>query len=304
MERLHEPVILPTKRPQPSQVAQKHTAPPPPAYSYLSPSFGPRAGQEPSVIHANNLLMSYGVNPLQLSETQFQTFQQQNPQVQRKSIEIYAQNLQEHQRAVSAGLLRPRQDPCPPLQARDMLMQHAKNLVTSADQQTEASSLQNVQGQQRVISEKAQLHFFDLDHSSQNALTIWREIQSKNLMDVELERAGKASEDVQSHPRPPQHGYSLESFSGRPVDATGGQPETMNGDQALRPARDERQYYFEITNPPRLNSGASTKPVNSESLELGGNLANESTPLLELDHETNLTVEGRRQVCILPTEYV
>ncbi|KAA6416136.1 MAG: hypothetical protein FRX48_00855 [Lasallia pustulata] len=57
----------------------------------------------PSTIHANNLLMQNGINPSTLSEVQFQSFQQQNPQVQQKSIQVYAQNLAHHQRSAMSN---------------------------------------------------------------------------------------------------------------------------------------------------------------------------------------------------------
>ena len=42
---------------------------------------------------ANQILMRNGINPEQLSQSQFQSFQAQNPQIQEKSIQVYAQNL-------------------------------------------------------------------------------------------------------------------------------------------------------------------------------------------------------------------
>ena len=67
----------------------------------------PQALQGPQMasntIHANNLLMQHGINPGGLSETQFQAFQQQNPQVQQKSIQVYAQNLAQHQRSAMSN---------------------------------------------------------------------------------------------------------------------------------------------------------------------------------------------------------
>lgn len=289
------------RHPEPSQVSTGQAAPPTPAYSRLSPSFGPRAGQEPSVIHANNLFMSHGINPMQLSETQFQSFQQQSPQVQQKSIEIYARNSAEHQRAAKAAGLT--SQPCPYPQARDMLMERAKNLVARADQHIEAFLPQNVQEQQRATSEVTQIHAFDIDSTRQTAVNIWCQIQSKMLMDMESEwRAEKASKDAQSQSSPSQHGGSTETCSNRPEDATSGLSDNWRGGQALRPSPDERQYYFEITNPPQLNIGVLTKATTQEGSGLvGERLDKETTPLLELDHETNLTIEGRRQVCILPT---
>ena len=51
-----------------------------------------------SVSVAKSLLSSHGINPGNLTENQFQSFQMQNPAVQQKSIEIYAQNLRRGQR--------------------------------------------------------------------------------------------------------------------------------------------------------------------------------------------------------------
>ena len=52
-------------------------------------------------VHANNLLMQGGINPGSLSVDQFAAFQQQNPQVQQKSIQVYAQNLAKDQQRQS-----------------------------------------------------------------------------------------------------------------------------------------------------------------------------------------------------------
>lgn len=51
-----------------------------------------------SAMNANHLLMNNGINPGNLSDSQFASFQQQNPAVQRKSIQVYAQNLAKTQR--------------------------------------------------------------------------------------------------------------------------------------------------------------------------------------------------------------
>ena len=51
--------------------------------------------------NANNMLMQGGINPVTLSEQQFAAFQQQNPQVQQKSIQVYAQNLVKNQQRQS-----------------------------------------------------------------------------------------------------------------------------------------------------------------------------------------------------------
>ena len=52
-------------------------------------------------LNANNLLMNNGINPGNLSDSQFASFQQQNPAVQQKSIQVYAQNLAKNQRQQS-----------------------------------------------------------------------------------------------------------------------------------------------------------------------------------------------------------
>lgn len=43
--------------------------------------------------NANSLLMQHGINPTNLSQPQFNSFQNQTPQVQQKSIQVYAQNI-------------------------------------------------------------------------------------------------------------------------------------------------------------------------------------------------------------------
>ena len=47
--------------------------------------------------NASGMLMQSGINPNTLSEHQFAEFQQQNPEVQQKSIQVYAQNLAKDQ---------------------------------------------------------------------------------------------------------------------------------------------------------------------------------------------------------------
>lgn len=247
--------------------------------------------------------MSHGINPVQLSETQFRAFLKQSPQVQLKSIRVYNQNLEQQQRAVKAALFTSRTDPTP--QSREKLMQLAKDLVARADQQTEALRLQYNQQQQPATSETDHMHVFDLGSKSQRASNVWCKIQSQMLMDMDIERTEKASKEDQSHSNPSQHGGSLEKSSDRPEDATSDRSENRTGGQPLPLAQDERQYYFEITNPPQLNSRVSKIAANQGAFGLGGQRpAEEPTPLLELDQETNLTIEGRRQVCILPPEDV
>ena len=64
---------------------------------------GQQVGHNPSALqaqaNANALLIQAGINPNGLSETQLNSFQQQNPAVQSKSIQVYAQNLAQHQRS-------------------------------------------------------------------------------------------------------------------------------------------------------------------------------------------------------------
>lgn len=58
-------------------------------------------GGDAAVMNANHLLMNNGINPGNLSDSQFASFQQQNPTVQQKSIQVYAQNLANNQRQQS-----------------------------------------------------------------------------------------------------------------------------------------------------------------------------------------------------------
>ena len=52
-------------------------------------------------VHANNMLIQGGINPVTLSDNQFAAFQQQNPSIQQKSIQVYAQNLAKDQQRQS-----------------------------------------------------------------------------------------------------------------------------------------------------------------------------------------------------------
>jgi hypothetical protein len=55
------------------------------------------------------LLMANGINPTSLTASQFQSFQSQNPAVQAKSIQVYAQNLaQHHQRSAMTNQAMPK----------------------------------------------------------------------------------------------------------------------------------------------------------------------------------------------------
>ena len=51
----------------------------------------------PAAANASHVLLANGINPNQLSTTQFESFQQQNPQIQARSIAVYNQNLVQHQ---------------------------------------------------------------------------------------------------------------------------------------------------------------------------------------------------------------
>ena len=69
----------------------------------MMPNGRPPPGMQPGMIpdnaqQASARLMQSGINPANLSETQFSTFQSQNPAVQHKSIQVYAQNLAKNQR--------------------------------------------------------------------------------------------------------------------------------------------------------------------------------------------------------------
>lgn len=57
---------------------------------------GQPQGMPQSQQQANAMLMKSGINPNNLTASQFQSFQSQNPQVQAKSIQVYAQNLAQH----------------------------------------------------------------------------------------------------------------------------------------------------------------------------------------------------------------
>ncbi|KAL6713948.1 hypothetical protein ACLMJK_008442 [Lecanora helva] len=66
---------------------------------------GMMGGGDVQALNANNLLMTNGINPGNLSDTQFASFQQQNQAVQQKSIQVYAQNLAKNQRQQSMSLV-------------------------------------------------------------------------------------------------------------------------------------------------------------------------------------------------------
>ena len=72
----------------PQQMMQNGRPPP-----GMPPQMMPENAQQ-----ANALLVNSGINPANLSDTQFASFQQQQPAVQQKSIQVYAQNLSKSQR--------------------------------------------------------------------------------------------------------------------------------------------------------------------------------------------------------------
>lgn len=53
-------------------------------------------GPSTSAAHAATMLQQHGIDPAQLTQDQFQSFQQAHPHAQQKSIQTYAQNLQQH----------------------------------------------------------------------------------------------------------------------------------------------------------------------------------------------------------------
>ncbi|OLN81165.1 Transcriptional activator somA [Colletotrichum chlorophyti] len=58
---------------------------------------GQQVGTAPNVAQAQQMLITNGINPAQLTQQQFTTFSNQPPAVQAKSIATYAANLQQHQ---------------------------------------------------------------------------------------------------------------------------------------------------------------------------------------------------------------
>lgn len=89
--------------PSPSKRARLDGGPPQMTSNGRGPPQGFQQGQmiENQAVHANQLLMQSGINPGTLSELQFASFQQQNPAVQQKSIQVYAQNLARNQQRQS-----------------------------------------------------------------------------------------------------------------------------------------------------------------------------------------------------------
>lgn len=85
---------------------------------------------EQQVQHANQLLMNNGINPGNLSDQQFASFQQQNPSVQQKSIQVYAQNMTKHQgeRMKNAGGMS---DGGSPMMTSGMDLGAAENFFTN-----------------------------------------------------------------------------------------------------------------------------------------------------------------------------
>ena len=82
--------------------------------------------------NAHQILMNNGINPTNLSESQFAAFQQQNPSVQAKSIQVYAQNMTKHQgdRMKNAGGMS---DGGSPIMGPGMQMGSAEFFATNPD---------------------------------------------------------------------------------------------------------------------------------------------------------------------------
>ncbi|MCJ1369952.1 hypothetical protein MMC20_001164 [Loxospora ochrophaea] len=57
-----------------------------------------------SKTRADTILIQNGIDPSSLSPSQFQSFQQQNPAVQAKSIQVYAQNLNQYHHRSNPGM--------------------------------------------------------------------------------------------------------------------------------------------------------------------------------------------------------
>ena len=245
--------------------------------------------------------MQHGVNDMQLSDRQFEVFRQQNPIVQQKTIQVYGQNLIKHQRAVKAALIMSKPDPLP--QRSNVLMQHAHHLSTRADDQIQAFRQQITQELQKNTSGMAQMHIFDLDSKSENALNIWRGIELWRGLDMESGSADKVYKDAQSHPESSQQEGLVTASIDRPEGDPNNQANKVDGDAGVRPARDERQHYFEITNPPQLNGECLAKAASLGHSGLGEKLV-ETTSLPESDRATHLTLEGKRQVRILAIDGV
>ena len=73
------------------------------------PNGRPPGMQNPALMNnsktrADTILIQNGIDPSSLSPSQFQSFQQQNPAVQAKSIQVYAQNLNQYHQRSNPGM--------------------------------------------------------------------------------------------------------------------------------------------------------------------------------------------------------
>lgn len=76
---------------------------PPPAYTPTRETGTIYTGKEDTeALNTNQLLIDNGINPENLSDSQFASFKQQNPAVQRLSVEAFKQNLYKHRRKEGA----------------------------------------------------------------------------------------------------------------------------------------------------------------------------------------------------------
>lgn len=76
---------------------------PPPAYTPTRETGTIYTGKEDTeALNTNQLLIDNGINPENLSDSQFASFKQQSPAVQRLSVEAFKQNLYKHRRKEGA----------------------------------------------------------------------------------------------------------------------------------------------------------------------------------------------------------
>lgn len=82
---------------------------------------GQPVGAQAAQVH--QMLIQNGIDPSQLNPEQFQTFQNQSPAVQQKTIQTYAQNLQQHHGAQMGNKPMPNAAPGPQGQGSPMVPQ-------------------------------------------------------------------------------------------------------------------------------------------------------------------------------------
>ena len=118
MKQQQQQHLMQTMRRDPSDIDMNGQRPRTPSSgdNAPSPSKRPRIEGHPGMMLQNgrpqqmldqsnnataSILMQGGINPASLSDSQYMTFQQQIPQVQQKSIQVYAQNLRQNQQRQS-----------------------------------------------------------------------------------------------------------------------------------------------------------------------------------------------------------